>query len=71
MTFTQQSLKKNKKMEPLQRSNHELVSILVIDEEKDKINSFPYTSKTDSTLVEKNFIPLYAEHLHFLIKRVG
>ena len=71
MIFTHQSFKKNKKMEPLERSAHELVSILVVDEEKDKIKSFSYTSKTDSTLVEKNFIPLYAEHLHFLIKRAG
>ena len=35
------------------------------NEEKEKINSFPYTSKTHSTLKDKKFIPLYAEDLHF------
>ena len=47
------------------------MSILVRNEEKDKINSFSYTSKTHSTLGEKKLIPLYAEDLHFLIKRAG
>ena len=41
------------------------------DEDKDKVNSFPYTSKTHSTLKEKKIIPLYAEDLHFLITRAG
>ena len=61
---------KNKKMEPFERSNLQLMSILVRDQEKDKINSFSYTIKTHSTLGEKEFIPLYAEGLHSLIKRV-
>ena len=47
------------------------MSILVRDEEKDKINSFLYTSKTHSTLGEKKFIPVYVEDLNFLIKRAG
>ena len=47
------------------------MSILVRNEEKDKINIFSYTSKTHSMLGEKKIIPLYAEHLHFLIKRAG
>ena len=47
------------------------MSILVRNEEKDKINSFSYTFKTHSTLGEKKLIPLYAEDLHFLIKRAG
>ena len=66
-----QSLKKNKKMEPFERSALQLMSILVRDEEKDMINSFSYTSTTHSTLGDKKFIPLYTEHLHFLIKREG
>ena len=41
------------------------------NEEKGTINRFEYNSKTHSTLVEKKFIPLYAEDLHFLIKRAG
>ena len=61
---------KNKKMEPFERSTLQLVSILVRDEEKDKINSFSYTSKIHSTL-RKKFIPVCAEDLHFLIKRAG
>ena len=62
---------KNKKMKPFERSTLQLMNILVWNEEKDKINSFLYTSKTHSTLREKQFIPLYAEDLYFLIKRAG
>ena len=58
-------------MEPIERSTLQLMSILERDEEKDKINRFSYTFKTHSTLGEKKFIPLYAEELHFLIKRAG
>ena len=61
----------NKKMEPFERSTLQLMSILVRDEGKDKINSFAYSSKTHSTLREKKLTPLYAEHLYFLIKRAG
>ena len=45
--------------------------IIVRDEEKEKINSFPYSSKTHSTLKEKKFITLYAEELYFLISKAG
>ena len=62
---------KNKKIEPFERSTLQLMSILVRNEEKDKINSFLYTSKTHSTMGEKKIIPLYAGDLHFLIKRAG
>ena len=48
---------KNKKMEPYERSTLQLMSIMVRNEEKDKINSFPYKSKTYPTLKEKKFIP--------------
>ena len=58
-------------MESFERSTLQLMSILVRDEEKDKINTFVYTSETHSMLREKKIIPLYAEHLHFLIKKVG
>ena len=43
-------------------STLQLMCILPRNEEKDKIHS---------TLGEKKFISLYAEHLHFLIKRAG
>ena len=50
---------KNKTMEPYERSTFQLMIIMVRNEEKDKINSFPYTSKTHSTLKKKkNHSPL-------------
>ena len=58
-------------MEPYERSTLQLMSIIQRNEDKDKISSFPYTSKTHSTLRNKKFIPLYAEDFHFLIKRAG
>ena len=64
-------LKKNKKVEPYERSTLQLMSIMVRSEDKNKINSFPHTSKTHSTLKEKKFSPLYAEDLHFLVTRAG
>ena len=62
---------KKKKMEPFVQSTLQLMNIVGRDEEKDKIISFPYTSKTHFTLKEKKIIPLYAEDLHFLITRAG
>ena len=58
-------------MEPFKRSTLHLMSILVRDEEKDKINSFSYTYKTHSTLGEKKNYSSLCEDLHFLIKRAG
>ena len=43
------------------------MSITTRDEDKDKINSLSYTSRTNSTLKDKKYIPVYAEDLHFLI----
>ena len=47
-------------MEPYERFTLQLMSIMVRNEEKDKINSLPYTFKTHSTLKEKKIIPFYA-----------
>ena len=58
-------------MGPFERSALQLLSIMVRGEKKEKINAFPYTSKTHSTLKEKEYIPIYAEDLHFLITRAG
>ena len=58
-------------MEPFERSTVQLMSILVSNEEKDTINSFRHTSKTHSIHQYEKCIPLYAEQLHFLIKRAG
>ena len=55
MKFARLLLKKNQKMEPFERSTIQLMSILVRNEEVDKINGFAYTSKTHSTLREKKF----------------
>ena len=62
---------KNKKMDPYERSTLQLMNIVVRNEEKDTVNSFPYNSKTHSTLKEKKIILLYAEDLHFLVTRAG
>ena len=52
-------------MEPSERSDLQLISILGRNEGKDEIDSFLYTSKTHSTLGEKKFIPVYLhQHLH-------
>ena len=48
---------KNKKMEPYEQSTFQLMSITRRDEDKDKIHSFPYTSKPHSTLKEKQIYP--------------
>ena len=48
---------KNKKMEPYERSTLQILSIMVRDEGKEKINSFPYNFKTHLTLKEKNMSP--------------
>ena len=37
--------------------------------DKGTINSFKTTAKTHATMDEKIVIPLYAEHLHFLLSR--
>lgn len=44
---------KNKKIDPYEQSMLQLMSIAVRNEEKDKLNSFPYSFKTRSTLKEK------------------
>ena len=58
-------------MKLVEPSTLQLLNIMVRDENMEKINSFPFTSKTKSTLKEKKSIPLYAEDLHFLITRAG
>ena len=63
--------KKDKKMDSFEHSTLQLLSTMVRDENKDKIDSIRYDSKTHSTLREKKFIPFCAEDLHFLITRTG
>ena len=47
------------------------MSIMVRNEDKDKVNSFPYTSRTRSTLKDERCIPFYAGDLHFLVSCAG
>ena len=47
------------------------MSIMVRNEDKDKINSFPYTSRTHLTLKDERFISFYAGDLHFLVSCAG
>ena len=63
------TFEKNKVIKPYERSVLQLLSALNWNEQKDIINSFKYNAKTQSTMDEKKFIPLYAEHIHFLVKR--
>ena len=62
---------KNKVIQAHQRSALQFMSVLNRNKDKDLINNFKSSAKTRSTLDEQKFIPLYAEHIHFLIKRAG
>ena len=53
MKFVHQYFKKNKKIDPFERSTLQLMSVIVRDEKKDKINTFAYNSKAHLTLEEK------------------
>ena len=45
------------------------MSVLNRNEEKNIINNFKSNAKTHSTIDDKKFIPLYAEHIHFSVTR--
>ena len=62
---------KNKTVLDHERPTVQIMSVLNRNVERDIINSFKCSSKTHSTLDDKKFIPLYVEHLHFLIKTAG
>ena len=38
---------------------------------KGLLNTFKFKEETHSTVKQKKFLPLYAEHLYFVIKCVG
>ena len=48
---------KNKKIETYERSCLQLMNLFQRSDERDKINTFQYTSKNHSTMEEKKFIP--------------
>ena len=62
---------KSKLIKPYERSVLQLLSVLSRKEEKDIINTFKHNATTYSTIKEKKFIPLCAEHMHFLVTRAG
>ena len=62
---------KNKTIQPYEWSFLQLMSALSRNKDKDIINNFKCNAKTHSTMDEKKFIPLYAEHIHFLVTRAG
>ena len=63
------NFEKNKFFQAQERLTIQLMSVLRNDE-KD-INNFKCTSKTHSTPDDKKFIPLYSEHIHFIVKGAG
>ena len=69
--YIHQHLTKNKKIDPYERSTLQIMSVIVRDEEKEKINRLPYNSKTHSTLKNKKFVILCAEDLDVLVARAG
>ena len=62
---------KEKIIEPHYRSVLQLMSIINRNDEKDITRQMKASTKTHATLDQKKFIPLYAEHVHFLVKRAG
>ena len=62
---------KNKVIQAQHRSVLHLISFISRNKEKDLVRTFKANAKTHSTLEEKKIIPLYAEHIHFLVKRAG
>ena len=62
---------KSELIKPYERSVLQLLGMMSRNKEKDIINTFKHNEKTYSTMKEKKFIPLYAEHIHFLLTRAG
>ena len=61
---------KKKILPPSKRSAFQLLDAMRVND-MGVLNAFKATAKTHSTMDKKIFIPLYAEHLHFLVKRCG
>ena len=58
---------KDKVIQAHQRSALQLMTVL--NRNGDHINNFKSNSKTHLTLDDKKYIPLYVEHIHFLVKK--
>ena len=61
-------LGKKKLIKPYERSVLEIQSMLAKNH-KGTLKTFKFNEKTHSTMKKKKNLPLYAEHLHFLIIR--
>ena len=61
---------KKKVLSATERSVFQLLDAMRLND-KGIINSFKTTAKTHATMDGKIAIPLYAEHLHFLLTRCG
>ena len=59
---------KKKVLPASKRSTLQLLDAIQLND-KGLLNSFKTTAKTDSTIEKKYFVLLYAEHMHFLVKR--
>ena len=62
---------KSKKISPHMRSCSQIMSRVQKFEEKEKIKTLPFNSKTHATLNKKIFVSLYVEDLYFLTTRCG
>ena len=62
---------KNKTVCAHERSVVQLMIVVKRGEKSEIVNNFKCTAKTHSTLDETKIISLYAEHLHFLIKKTS
>ena len=63
-------LKKKKCLDPSGHLVYQLMDT-IWKGDKGNLNSYKYKKKTQATMKRKVFIPLYAEHIHFLVKRAG
>lgn len=50
------NISKNKKKNQFERSTLQIMRVIIMNEEKDIINTFTYTCKTHSTLKEKEIL---------------
>lgn len=62
---------KNKTVCAHERSVVQLMIVVKRGEKSEIVNNFKCTAKTHSTLDKTKIISLYAEHLHFLIKKTS
>lgn len=65
-----QIFEKNKVLDPNGRLVFQLIETMGKNN-NGAANAYKYNKKTHATLTKKFFIPLYLEHIRFLVKRAG